>query len=134
MSQENGEVVRRGVDAWNRGDVEAWLDVGHPDIELISALAAEVEGAETVYRGHAGLRRFWDEWHSVWDVAIEISEIRDLGETVLALGRMRTRGNVSGIVLERQVAYVSRFKGGLIWKLRAYADHAEALEAVGLSE
>ncbi len=134
MSQENVDVARGAMDAWNRGDLEAWLATGHPDIEWISAVVAEVEGAERVYRGLAEMRRFWDEWHSVWDLTIEISEARDLGDTVVLLGRMRTRGRASGVPLERPVAYVSEFEGGLIRKIRAYRDPEEALEAVGLRE
>jgi ketosteroid isomerase-like protein len=134
MSKENVDVARGAMEAWNRGDLEAWLATGHPDIEFISSVVAEVEGAERVYRGLAEMRGFWDEWHSVWDATIEISEVRDLGDTVVLLGRMRTRGRASGVPLERPVTYVSEFEGGLIRKLRAYRDAEEALEAVGLRE
>ena len=30
-----------------------------------------------------------EAWHSVWDVTIDVDEIRDLGDTVLALGRVQ---------------------------------------------
>jgi ketosteroid isomerase-like protein len=77
------------------------------------------------------MRQFWDEWHSVWDLSIEISEFRDLGDTVVALGRMRVRGKASGIDLEGPVAYVAEYEGGLVRELRAYLDPNEVLEAVG---
>jgi ketosteroid isomerase-like protein len=133
MSQENVDAVRRALDGWNRGDVVAWLEPCHPEVEWFSAIQGRVEG-ETVYRGSAELRRFWDEWHSVWDLTIEVSEIRDLGDTVLALGRIRTRGKTSGIEVESPVGYVFEFDAGLVRKIRAYLDRAEALEAVGLRE
>jgi ketosteroid isomerase-like protein len=132
MSQENVEKVRRSLDGWNRGDVDAWLQAAHPEIEWISEIARQVEGSETVYRGTAEMRRYWDEWHSVWEVAIEVSEIHDLGDTVLVLARVRTRGEASGISLERPIAYVFEFDGGLARKARAYLDPQQALEAVGL--
>ena len=134
MSRENVVVVRRCTDAWNRGDVDAWLQWCHPEIEWFSAIAGRVEGTETVYRGPAGMRRFWEEWHSVWDLTIEVSEIRDLGDTVLALGRIRTRGAASGIDLASAIGYVFEFDSGLIRKIRAYLDREQALEAVGLRE
>jgi ketosteroid isomerase-like protein len=65
---------------------------------------------------------------------IEASEIRDLGDTVLILGRIRTHGKASGIDFEGPVAYVIEFDGDLIRTMRAYLDPTEALEAVGLSE
>jgi ketosteroid isomerase-like protein len=106
MSRENVDAARRSFDGWNRGDVDAWLESAHPDIEFFSEIASRMEGAETVFRGTAEMHRFWDEWHSVWDVTIDVLELRDLGNTVLVLGRMRTRGEASGIDLEGPVAYV----------------------------
>jgi ketosteroid isomerase-like protein len=126
--------MRRCMDAWNRGDVDAWLETGHPEIEWSSAITRRVEGDESVYRGREEARRFWDEWHSLWDLTIDVSEIRDLGETVLVVGRMRTRGKASGVDLEGPVAYVAEFEEGSIRRIRAYLDPAEAREAVDLSE
>jgi ketosteroid isomerase-like protein len=134
MSQENVDAVRTCLDGWNRGDVEAWLRDAHPEIEWYSAVSRAVEGADTRRRGLAEMRAFWDEWHSVWDLHIDIAETRDLGDTVLALGSMRTRGEASGIDLESPVGYVFEFEGRLARKVSAYRDHAEALEAVGLRE
>jgi uncharacterized protein len=134
MSKESVERVRRSLDGWNRGDVDAWLATAHPEIEFISAIARQIEGDETVWRGHAGLRRFWDEWHSVWNLNIEVSEMHDLGDTVVALGRIQTRGKASGVELESPVAYVFEFEEGLTRKVRAYMDPSEALQAVGLRE
>src|SRR5437867_1468443 len=132
MSEENINAARRSFEAWNRGDVDAWLELFHPDIEWFSAITGHLEGAGTVYRGWSEMRRFWDEWHAVWDLRIDISEFRDLGEAALALGRMTTHGKASGIDLEGPVAYVAEFEDGLVRKLRAYLDPSQALEAVGL--
>jgi ketosteroid isomerase-like protein len=134
MSQENVEKVRNSLDGWNRGDVDAWLESVHPEIEWFSEVARRVEGSETVYRGPAEMRRYWDEWHAVWEVAIEVSEIRDVGDTVIALGHVRARGEASGIDLERPIAFLFDFDGGLARKVRAYFDPQEALDAAGLSE
>jgi ketosteroid isomerase-like protein len=126
--------VRRSFEAWNRGDVDAWLEASHPDIEWFSAVARQLEGADTVYRGHGQMRQFWDEWHAVWDLRIEISEWRDLGDTVVALGRIRTHGKTSGVDLEGPIAYVAEFEGDLVRRLRAYREPRVALEILGLSE
>ena len=34
MSRENVENVRRGIDAWNRGDLDEWLGGFAPEAEL----------------------------------------------------------------------------------------------------
>jgi ketosteroid isomerase-like protein len=92
-----------------------------------------MQGAETVSRGVAELRRFWDDWHSVWNLKIDAAEIRDLGDTVVVLGRMQARGEASGVNLEQPVAYVYEFEGGLARRVRAYLDPELALEAVAHS-
>jgi ketosteroid isomerase-like protein len=134
MSQENVEVVRRAVDGWNRGDVDAWMEAAHPEVEWSSGVQRLVEGTQTVWRGRDEVRRFWDEWHALWDLSIQISEFRNVGDTIVALGQMQIRGKASGIDLDQSVAYVVEFDSGLIRKMSAYLDEAEALQAVGLSE
>src|SRR5688572_2018149 len=85
MSRENVEAVLGLIDAWNRGDRDGWMARAHPDAEWSSAILRHVEGVEAVHKGSAELQRFWDEWHALWNVEIEVSETRDLGGTVLAL-------------------------------------------------
>jgi ketosteroid isomerase-like protein len=135
VSRENAEAMRRALDAWNRGDGDAWLERVHPDVEWSSAIAREVEGRDKTYRGRAGMLEFWDEWRSVWDLTIEVAEVRDLGDTVIALGRIRTHGKGSGVDLDSPAAYVGEFDAdGLLIRIRAYLDQDEALAAVGLRE
>ena len=56
MSQENVEIALPAVDAWNRGDREAWLALWDEEAEF-SPLRAQLEGES--YRGHDGLSDFW---------------------------------------------------------------------------
>ena len=134
MSQENVTVVQRLFEAWNRGDRDRWLVGAHPKIEWLSAIQRQVEGRDAIARGHDELEAFWDEWHALWDLTIDISEVRDLGDTVLALATLRTEGKASGATVERSIGYVFEFEDGLIRRANAYLSPAEALEAVGLRE
>jgi ketosteroid isomerase-like protein len=134
MSRENVEIVLRLVDAWNRGDRDGWLAPAHPEVEWSSAIQRQVEGTEAVYRGRTEVGRFWDEWHALWKVQIEVTETRDHGDTVVALGRIRTTGKASGAEVERSIGYVIEFEDGLLRRIRAYLSPEEALEAAGLSE
>jgi len=77
MSSANVEAVRASMDAWNRGDVDGWLEPSHPEIEWRSDVVRRVEGSDTVYRGRDGLRRYWDEWHALWQVNIDLEEVRN---------------------------------------------------------
>ena len=44
MSEENVEIVRRLVDAWNRKDLEALLAFAEPDAEYVNAPSAVEPG------------------------------------------------------------------------------------------
>lgn len=133
MSQDHVDTVCRNLEAWHVGDIEAWLETAHPDVEWVSDIARRVEDPELVYRAHDGVRRYWDDWHSVWDVTIDVEEIRDLGDTILALGRVGALGEASGIGLDGPIALVYEFEDGLIRRARAYLDQQQALDAVGHS-
>jgi len=134
MSKENVELINEMVDGWNRGDFDAWIAHSHSDVEWSSGVRRQVEGGPGVYRGRDEVREFWDEWHLVWDVEIELTEARDLGDTVLALAVLRARGRSSGAASERSIGYVFEFQDGLVRRGRSFLSAAEALEAVGLSE
>jgi ketosteroid isomerase-like protein len=134
MTRENLRVAKALFRAWNRGDRDGWLALAHPEVEWSSAILRQMEGAETVSRGRTELASFWDEWHALWSVDIEVSEMRDLGDTVLTLARFRTRGMASGVEVERSIGYVFELEDGLLRRARAYLSPEEALEAVGLRE
>ena len=58
---------------------------------------------------------------------------RDLGDIVLALGRLRARYK-SGVRLDSEIGWLTRYRDGLgVWG-RGYQSHAQALEAAGLEE
>jgi hypothetical protein len=93
-----------------------------------------MEGAEAVFRGIEGMRKYWDEWHSIWDVRIRVCEIHDYDEAVLVVAEVRTHGGASGIDTDVPVAYVFDFDGSLVRRARSYLDPQRAFEAVTASE
>ena len=72
MSQENVEIALAAVDAWNRGDREAWLVLWDEEAEFYP-LRAQLEGES--YSGHRGLTRFLAEMTQDFEeVRFEIEE------------------------------------------------------------
>ena len=134
MSRENVEIVEGWARAWNRGDREGWLASTHPDVEWSSAIQRQVEGTEGIYKGQAEVERFWDEWRALWNVHIDASEVRDLGDSVLVLAEFRAKGKGSGAEVEQSIGYLFEFEDGLIRRAIAYLTQEEALEAAGLRE
>jgi ketosteroid isomerase-like protein len=138
MSQENVEQVRSWVAAINRADFEAMAEIAAPDVTYRSYLAA-VMGGESSYRGHEGLRQYLRDLDEAWDwFHVDFDELRDLGDHILMLGRLRARGKASGLEVEEQMAWIHTFREGTgtgrYTQLRFFATEVEALEAVGLSE
>ena len=81
MSRENGENVRRGIDAWNRDELDGWLAGFAPEAELHTTGRFP---DERVYRGRAGLERYWAEIHNAAEeIEISISDLRASGDRVL---------------------------------------------------
>ena len=132
MSQENVETFRRGLEAGNRGDIEALLEVLDPEVAWHSALHALLGGEATVFQGHDGVRGMFRDLYEAFDeMHIELSEIRDLGDRLVALGRTHARGGASGADVETPIGFVTEFENGKAISMRGYLDPKEALEAAG---
>ena len=134
MSEENVELHRRGYDAWNRGDMNAWLALADPDIEF-SPFMVEMEGERT-YQGRDGARRLWNDWLTTFpDRHIKVDEIKDLGgDATFGAVRLRAHGARSDAPVEQSAWHVMQWRNGKCVRWQAFRDEAEALEAAGLSE
>ncbi len=135
MSQENVETFKRGLDAYNRQDVEAMLEVADPEIEWQPGTLTGLGGEAAVYRGHEGIREgFRDLYDAMGESRLEYPEIRDLGDRIVGIGRVCARGRESGAETESPHASVVDYKNGRAIRVRSYFDPKAALEAAGLSE
>ena len=65
---------------------------------------------------------------------VEESEVRDLGDSVVWLGRARLKGGTSQVDFGQPFAIHFRVRGGKITRFRGFVNWQEALEAAGLSE
>lgn len=133
MSQENVEIATRGIDAFNRRDVDYIVELATPDFEWFPALPGTVEGSG--YRGREGIETYLIEIRDTWEeYRLVADEFRDLGDRVLMLGRIEGRGSGSGVNVDTPWGGIFDFRGDRIWSVRSYLDHGEALRAAGLSE
>jgi ketosteroid isomerase-like protein len=133
MSEENVELVRRGHDAFNRRDLDAYLATHDPDIEFTPYERA-IEGRGP-YHGHEDVRRWWqDAFEVLPDFKVELNEVRDLGDVILVRGRLYGQGVGSGASFDRPYWGVFRLRDNRVVWWHAFQGEAEALEAVGLSE
>jgi ketosteroid isomerase-like protein len=132
MSQDNVEIALAAVDAWNRGDREAWMALWDKEAEFYP-LRAQLEGE--AYLGHDGLERFLTEMTKEWEgVRFEIEETRAAGVQVVGIGRFRARGRASGVDLNVPLGVFARLRRGKIIYTRLFSEPVDALEAAGLRE
>ena len=67
-------------------------------------------------------------------IRARFDDIRDLGQSVLALGEMEGTGETTRLDVTGELAELVTYRGGKIVHTRDFRSHAEALEAAGLSE
>ena len=95
MSQQNVDLVLESYDAFNRRDLDAYLALIDPEVELTPRIM-ELEGG-SYYRGHDGVREWWRTLFAVFpDFSSEIVEVRDLGDSLIIAVRVRGHGVEGG--------------------------------------
>lgn len=130
--QDDIETVRRALRAFSAGDAEAFVALTTPDIEWTTGLGA-IEGE--VFRGHGGVRTYFARLSTAWEeFRFNAHELRELDNCVLVLGRLEGRGRGGGVPVDSPVGAVWELRGGRIWRLRAYLDHAKALEVADAAD
>jgi ketosteroid isomerase-like protein len=130
MSQENVEVARRLLEAVNRRDLDAMLETGDPEIEVVTLMVG-------TYRGHAGWRRLIEQMaEEVSDFQFVPEDLIDVGQDrVVAVTRWSGTGRTSGIAVpDTVVAFVVTLRDGLVVRQESFRSKDEALKAVGLEE
>ena len=134
MSEENVEIVREAAAAFNRGDLDAWLQYAADDIDHRA-----VEGAlddQGPIQGKDAVRAYLDDWVGTFDdFRSEPVELIEAGEDkVIAMTRISGRAKHSGVEIDMTYAALYTIRDGKIVRGREYWTRDEALKAAGLSE
>jgi ketosteroid isomerase-like protein len=128
MSQENIDAFRRGTEAISRGETVDIPALVHPEA-VFEPLRSGTEGA---FIGHDGMRRFIEDTEEMFEIfEINYTDLRDLGDRVLAIGTIRMRSRGSGIEADVPSAAVVEYRDGLLWRYKDYGDVRAALSAAG---
>lgn len=125
-------MVRRGFDAWNRLDLDAFMDTFDAEAVVITDPSwmepGPFQGREEIRRWYEGLRESWEERDNV-----VVAEVFEVGNKVVGRINWEVRGRSSGIDTNLDSTCVNTIAEGRIVRQQWYFDHAEALEAVGSS-
>ncbi len=132
MSEQNVEVARRAIAAYNRRDFEAMKGLNHPDVELDWS-ASHGLGAG-VYQGHEAVFGFYRDFLGTFEsVTIEPERFIESEDSIVVPNTTQTRGR-DGMETVARSAFVFELRSGLIARIRLFQETSDALKAAGLSE
>jgi ketosteroid isomerase-like protein len=132
MSQENVEIVRRAIDAFNQRDVDEMVRAWDFEIEVDWSQSRGPEAG--IYRGQEAALGLWTAFFAMFDRAtVSPDEFIECGEHVVVPNRADFRGR-DHVRVQAQSALVATLRNGRIVRWRLYQERADALEAMGLPE
>jgi uncharacterized protein len=129
---DNVEMVKRGYEAFNRGDIEGSLTVLHPEIVWHTYIVPGPGGG--TYHGHDGVRELWADARRIFGEFKNVpEELFDGGDQVVAFVRVEGVGKESGVAVQARIAHLHTFRDGKVCRVQSFADRDEALRAGGMT-
>ena len=132
MWDERIGLVRSFADAITARDLDAALEVCHPEVEFYS-LMAQLDARP--YSGHEGIRRYFQEIDATWEewrVVVEQLTPASDGRVVIVMST-HMRGKESGVPFTQRVANLWEFKDEKLLRATLYRDSADAMRAIEAS-
>jgi ketosteroid isomerase-like protein len=128
VSRENLEIVERGIAAFNERGVEGVLPYIHPEFEATTPpnLASEPD----TYRGHDGIRRWFDSFYEVMDeIRWDAHSLQQVGDRVVVEFTLRARGKTTGLDFGQEAVMVWSFRDGKGIRIELFETLDEAMAA-----
>jgi uncharacterized protein len=132
MSQENVEIVRRAIEAFNEGGITAAREMYADDLEFHEP---PEQPAPRVTRGLDEAAEIFGQFEQAWaEHHSEPEEIREVGaDKVLLFSIEHFRGR-DGVEVSAPFGALFTLRDGKIVRWQAFWERHRALEAAGLSE
>jgi ketosteroid isomerase-like protein len=134
LTDTNVEVARRVLEAFDRREIDVFLQNMDPDVSFFAQTAVFAGHGDQLYRGHEGIHAYFHDVARTWEeLSINPHEFREgdngcVGVIGAAAGRLR-----SGDAIDVPAGWAFRFRDGKIVWARVYKDPNDALADVGLA-
>jgi uncharacterized protein len=131
VSQENVEIIKAGIDAWNAGDMRRLRDLYDPNVVLHTVPDWPEPGPHV---GREAVMRLFKQVRETWasDAVEPLGEFIEVADHVLVRHTYRGGGRGPAWNIQQTIIYTLR-KGRIILQ-EYFWDQNEALKAVGLEE
>jgi ketosteroid isomerase-like protein len=128
MTSDRVELVRSGITAFNEGGVEGILPFIDPEFEVTTP--PELASEPDTYRGHDGIRRYFDSFYDVMDeIWWEGHEYHELSDRVAVEFTLHARGKSTGLEFGQRAVMVWELRGDKAIGLELYPTLEEARAA-----
>jgi ketosteroid isomerase-like protein len=129
VSRENVEIVERGIKAFNERGVEGIIPFVDP--EFVAVTPPDLASEPDTYRGHDGLRRWFDSFYEVMDeIRWEAHSFHEAGDRVVVEFTLRARGKTTGLDFGQDAVMVWRLRDGKGIRVDLYPTLDEAMAAI----
>jgi ketosteroid isomerase-like protein len=130
VASGNVDIVKDGFDAFNSRGVDGILPMIHPEFEATTP--PELASEPDTYRGHDGVRRWFDSFYEVMDeIRWEPHEFSEIGDRVIVEFTLHARGKTTGLDFGQDAVMVWRLRDGQAIELTLYPSVEEARAAAG---
>lgn len=129
----NVALVREGIEASNRGDLESVVATLDPEIEF--HIAPGLGNAGT-YHGREGYLEGFGGWAEAWDdFTVEALDVQPVGERHVAVdARQSARGHGSGVEVGMRLGYMFEIRNGRLLRIQVLPSYEAALSAASEGE
>jgi ketosteroid isomerase-like protein len=128
MASENVERLRRGYNAYMRGELDEIVDLLDQEVELHEE--PDLPDAR-IWHGREGVLAFFAEADARWrEVGFELDEIVELGDqAAVVTGTLHGVGAMSGVGVETPFAHLWEGQDGKVTRVRFFFEKEKALAA-----
>jgi ketosteroid isomerase-like protein len=127
MRGSDREIAQEAFAAFNRGDIDAVLELCDPEIVI-----RDPERTGRTFRGPDGVREFFEEWLENWqEYRSEPVEFAESGDGMLVHAKQTGKGKLSGIEINQDLFITFRMREGKFIEYQLYTERENALASLG---
>jgi ketosteroid isomerase-like protein len=127
----SAEILRGAYEAFGRGDIDAILRFVHPEFQV--AVPPELSAEPDTYRGHDGIRRYFESFADAMDdIHFDPQRFWETPQYLVADVRMSAKGRLTSIRVEQHFAQVWVLRDEKLFRATTYPSLPDALRAAGV--